>query len=386
MAKKNKSSRTPAESVVEQKFLPAVSVIIAMYNTEKYIGECLDSFLAQTFKNFEVIVIDDCSTDNGNAIVKSYEEKFGGRLTLVRLPKNSGNNGIPNNTGLSMSRGEYVLFMDSDDTITPDALEKLYAVAKDFDADVVSCEKYYNVPDELWSNDEFRKQLKPYSYQRGGFVNEPTLITEDFSERVNDCAQKRFLWNIWSKLIRRDFLVDNEISITNEMANDMLLTCFLIYSAKRFVRVPYVINFYRVVNSSLTHQKRDPLKQLKKYMNALTVGFTHLDEFLNRQDFFQKNNAAKYTAFNTYFQEILTYLNQIYATIPIHQLDETLQDVFSPDENAALMAFNFNMMNVYRLKLIQAQQQSLKFNQFAAQAQKRIAELENEVKRLKGQA
>ena len=54
------------------KEIPAVSVIIAMYNTEKYVGDCLETLLAQTFKNFEVIVIDDCSTDNSNAIVKSY--------------------------------------------------------------------------------------------------------------------------------------------------------------------------------------------------------------------------------------------------------------------------------------------------------------------------
>ena len=97
-----------------------ISVIIAMYNTEKYIGECLESLLAQTFQEFEVILIDDCSTDNGNAVARSYTKKFNGRLKLVRLKKNSGNNGIPNNMGLALSRGEYVLFMDSDDTVTPD--------------------------------------------------------------------------------------------------------------------------------------------------------------------------------------------------------------------------------------------------------------------------
>ena len=79
--------------------IPAVSAIIAMYNTEKYIGECLDSLLAQTFTNFEVIVVDDCSTDSSPAIVASYLPKFGGRLKVLRLKKNSGNNGIPNNTG-----------------------------------------------------------------------------------------------------------------------------------------------------------------------------------------------------------------------------------------------------------------------------------------------
>ena len=153
----------------------------------------------------------------------------------------------------------------------------------------------------------------------------------------------------------------------------MLLTCFLVYSAKRYVRVPYVINFYRVLGSSLTHQKRDPLKQLKKYVSALTVGFNHLSDFLDKQEFFRKNPDAKYIAFNTYLHNILQYLNEIYLKVPAPALAETLQEEFSAADNTALMAFVFSVMNVNRLQ----------FYQFAAQAQKRIAELESENKRLK---
>ena len=163
-----------------------------MFNAEKFIGDALDSLLEQTFRDFEVIVVDDCSTDNSLAIVQSYAEKFGGRLKLFRLPKNSGNNGIPNNRGLALSRGQYVLFMDSDDAVTPDALEKLYDAAKIFSADVVGAERYYEVPDEFWNDKNYRRQLKPVSYQKGGFVSKPTLISADFSERVKDCYNFRF--------------------------------------------------------------------------------------------------------------------------------------------------------------------------------------------------
>lgn len=356
--------------------IPAVSAIIAMYNTEKYIGECLDSLLAQTFTNFEVIVVDDCSTDSSPAIVASYLPKFGGRLKVLRLKKNSGNNGIPNNTGLALSRGEYVIFLDSDDTITADAFEKLYPVAKDFSADVVACESYYEVPNESWYNAEFRKRLQPVSYQTGGFVDEPTLMTFDFAERVAICAQRKTLWNIWSKLIRRDFLVENKITITNEMANDMLLSCFVTYAAKRYVRVPYTVNFYRVLDSSLTHQKRAPLKQLRKYLNALTVGFAHLDNFLSEQEYFQKNPTVKYLALDTYFQEIVVYLNDIYLTVPVAEMDETLREGFSVADNTALMAFTFSAMNVYRLELMQARAHLFKQKQEAQQDKAYIAELE----------
>ena len=77
---------------------PAVSVIIPMYNAEKYIGECLESLLLQTFQDFEVIVVDDCSTDNSFSIVESYIPKFDGRLKLTKTEKNSGGGGyVPRN-------------------------------------------------------------------------------------------------------------------------------------------------------------------------------------------------------------------------------------------------------------------------------------------------
>ena len=82
-----------------------ISVVIPMYNAEKYIGDCLDSLLAQTFGDFEVIVVDDCSTDSSCAVVQSYAGKFGGRLKLARTEKNSGGGGyVPRNIGLNLSR------------------------------------------------------------------------------------------------------------------------------------------------------------------------------------------------------------------------------------------------------------------------------------------
>ena len=90
--------------------IPAISVIIPMYNSEKYIAECLNSILVQTFQNFEVIVVDDCSTDNSVEIAKSYEEKFDGRLKIFKTKKNSNGGGyVPRNLGLNLSCGKYPL-------------------------------------------------------------------------------------------------------------------------------------------------------------------------------------------------------------------------------------------------------------------------------------
>lgn len=296
--------------------------------------------------------------------------------------------------GLTLSRGEYIFFLDDDDTITPTALEELYSVAKEYDADVIGCEKYFDVPEKFWYDAEFRKQLKPFSYESGEFVKEPTLISEDFAERVKDCAQKKFLWNLWSKLIRRDFLVENEITMMSSVCQDMLCTCFIIYSAKKFVRVPNVVNYYRNREDSITWRNRAGLNTLNKYTRALKVGFAHLDKFLSGREFFRQHPDVKYLALDTYVREMLNYLQGIYAQIPAPTFDELLRKEFSEGDNSALMSFIFSAMNIQRLQLgnaqhqlnqivTQANQQAQQFNQFAAQAKQRIAELENEIKRLK---
>ena len=124
--------------------IPAISVIIPMYNAQQYVRECLDSLLAQTFQDFEVIVVDDCSTDNSFAVVKNYMPRFKGRLRLAQTAKNSGGGGyIPRNIGLEMATGEYVYFMDADDFILLSALETLYEAAIIYDADVVYFSSHY---------------------------------------------------------------------------------------------------------------------------------------------------------------------------------------------------------------------------------------------------
>ena len=322
-----------------------VSVIIPLYNSEKYIGECLDSILAQTFQDFEVIVVDDCSTDNSFKIVEIYAPKFNGRLKLTKTEKNTGSPGDPGNIGVNLSRGEYLLILDNDDTIAPDALEKLYTVASNFDADVVTCEKYYKIPEESWYDVEFRKQLNPYSYKVGDFVNEPTLIPFDIAERVRACHQRKFLWPLWCKLIRRTFLIESKIRFTNNIIQDMLATCCLAYTAKRFVRVPYIINFYRFRNASLQHQNREPIKQMKKYLNALTVGFRYLDDFLSRQEFFKKNQTIKQTALDTYMRDIWDgYIKKIYDDIPVQERNDILRKEFTNTDNTALTVFLFNIL------------------------------------------
>ncbi|MBQ6130959.1 MAG: glycosyltransferase family 2 protein [Selenomonadaceae bacterium] len=183
---------------------PAVSVIIPLYNAEKYLAECLDSILNQTFQNFEVIVVDDCSTDSSCAVVENYIPKFDGRLTLAHMEKNSGSGALPRNKGFELSRGEYVFFMDADDMLIETALEELYTLAKDYAAEVVYCEKYYRC-------DAAGENIKVDWMQRGTFVDKPTFDTENLAERVKGIVNRRYWVTPWSKLVRRDLIVKSGV-------------------------------------------------------------------------------------------------------------------------------------------------------------------------------
>lgn len=97
------------------------SIIVPVYNVEKYIDKCLASILRQTFKNFECIIIDDCSPDNSNAIIDKYV-KLDQRFKVIHQ-KNMGVS-VARNTGLDIAKGDYIIFVDSDDYIADDYLEK----------------------------------------------------------------------------------------------------------------------------------------------------------------------------------------------------------------------------------------------------------------------
>lgn len=106
--------------------IPSVSVIIPVYNVDKYLRECLDSILAQTLQEWELICINDGSTDGSSAILAEYAAKDN-RINVIKQ-QNRGQ-GAARNIGLKQAVGEYIYFLDSDDYLVPDALERLISVA-----------------------------------------------------------------------------------------------------------------------------------------------------------------------------------------------------------------------------------------------------------------
>ena len=113
---------------------PLISVIVPVYNVEKYVEECVESILNQTLKNTEVLIVNDGSTDKSNELVNNLANKDN-RITVI----NQSNKGlsIARTVGVNLARGEYVSFIDSDDWIEKSMCEEMYKSAKNNNCDIV---------------------------------------------------------------------------------------------------------------------------------------------------------------------------------------------------------------------------------------------------------
>ena len=279
---------------------PAISVVIPMFNAEKYIAECLDSVLAQTFQDYEVILVDDASTDGSRQIAESYTKKFDGRLAIYDNQKNRGVSAT-RNKGLEISRGEYVFFMDADDLILPAGLKRLYGLAKCFDVDVVNCTGFYNM-----SDDGKERTLRRLKKPTATFEN---IIDVNLEWRVKGLLEDNFYWAPWRRLLRRDFLIRNGIFFPEELkiCEDEIWTHGLLFCAKKILHTPLAIYLYRKSKGSLLRVKRNNLQKINSDFNAIIQGLIWIDSMMDKISFFQTEPQYRY--------EILSHVAQRYFNI-----------------------------------------------------------------------
>lgn len=367
------------------KNIPAVSIVIPMYNAEKYISECLDSILAQTFDDYEVIIVDNCSTDNSAVVVESYIPKFTAeKLQLVRRKINSGSAAVSRNTGTRLSRGKYIIFMDSDDVIMPDALTELYTTAEKFGVDIVYCEKYYRAPGETVTTD--KSQLKEETLQRGGFVSKPTLMSENLAERIKEFYEHKFIALPWNQIIRRDFIVENNIEYPDlRQGEDFVFGFYELCLAEKILRIPYVNYVWRNNPESITWGKLPVDKLIHRWTDSFFRGTEMMDEFMNRFELFNEQPQYRHMVFELTTHYHLCHVVPLYGQIPAGQLEGLIRrELVGVKDKTALTAFLFAQRNIFYVnmlkqqQILQQQQQQIQQLQTQLQAQPSQFQLQTE--------
>lgn len=234
---------------------PKVSVIVPVYNAEKYLEQCLSSILGQTLKDIEVICVVDNSTDGSAEILERFAEEDG-RLRVLMSPGLGA--GGARNVGLASAQGEYLSFLDADDFFEPDMLESAVAKAEEDQSDIVVYGSW------LYDTARQANRQAKWTLQVDKLPDQRPLAPSD----ISDCIFNVFGNYTWNKLFRTAVIREMNIHFQEiSRTNDLLFTCEALTQARLISVVDRCFVHYRVTTktSLQSTNDRDPLSFLKAF-------------------------------------------------------------------------------------------------------------------------
>lgn len=276
-----------------------ISLIIPLYNGEKYLRDCLDSVVNQTFKDFECLLVNDGSTDRTSQIIQDYSKKDT-RFKIIDQP-NAGVSAA-RNKGMELAKADYLMFLDQDDMFHPQAMELLYKVATEKQADVAAF-NFKTVEDDF-------------------VLDNPPLYDLDYLDvKVSDHPFETFFPTpkgsnvmMWVRIYQKKAIKGIEFPVGVQPAEDSVFTLKVFYNIKSYAKVELPLLFYRDSSTSVMKQGRT-LKYLTAHLKAGEILY---DYFIgqNRLEGKMKQTMDYYVA--RFFYK--TCLSQILRQVPNKQL------------------------------------------------------------------
>ena len=257
---------------------PKVSVVIPVYNTAKYLPECVESVRTQTLRDIEIILVDDESPDNAPQICDEYAS-IDERIKVIH--KKNGGLGFARNSGLDVATGEYVSFVDSDDFIDTDMMQTLYETAKKHDADEVrSGTIFYNN-----GHKSYRKDVeKTIVFQGENEVKQ--FVLDLLGPLPEERRDVKYMMSVCLAIHKRSVIEENCVRFTSErqtLSEDLLFDLDLFPKMNCIVCIPNCFYHYRVTPNSLTHTfSMEKYKLVSVFLNLVhkrLVGLFQPDEY-----------------------------------------------------------------------------------------------------------
>ena len=256
-----------------------ISIIVPVYKVEKFLPECVESILAQTYKNFELFLVDDGSPDKCGEICDEYAKKDK-RITVIH--KENGGLSDARNAAMDKVHGEYLTFIDSDDFIHEDYLKRMVYCVKKFDADIVQCD-FTRDRESLGCQNQTNKFIK---------LNNDEILREYLHFK----APKVFAWG---KLYKTSLF--NGIRFPFGLIDEDNFTTYkLFYLSKTFVKINHGLYYYRVNQNSIMHMsfsKRkfgilDSTQEIRDYLCKKTNAFDYDIDYYDIREMVQIYNNA----------------------------------------------------------------------------------------------
>lgn len=224
---------------------PSISVVIPVYNSEKYLNECIDSILNQTFQNFEIITINDGSTDSSLQILEYYAQKHD---NIKIINKENEGQGYARKLGLDLAKGDYILFCDSDDFYEPDALEKLYKTITKNKSDIAIIRCIFWDCEKNTSEEPEQTKLLDFLMKDTDFNN------FTFNHMYMKSLAFQYIFAPWSKIYSKKYLdTYNDFYFPKNLQyEDVPFHIQVILRAKEISICPHKLYNYRVSNSQST--------------------------------------------------------------------------------------------------------------------------------------
>lgn len=261
-----------------------LSVIIPIYNVEKYLTKCIESVINQTYKNIEIILVNDGSTDNSKEIIDKYSS-IDSRIKVIN--KKNGGLSDARNVGIELAKGEYITFLDSDDWIELNMYEKLYKYIKQENADIVQC-SYQKVYDEEVNNQKNKEEVNIMSGEKSLYnLGEKTVV-------------------VWNKIYKRELF--NDIRFPKGKYHEDEFTIYkVLYKANKIVDLNLPLVYYR--------QREDSIMNSKFNLKRLDA----LEAFNERLAFYKEKNLDELQQIT--FAQILHFTNLFYIKIKDSDID-----------------------------------------------------------------
>ena len=241
---------------------PQISIIIPIYNSSPWLRECLDSCINQTFKNIEIICINDGSKDNSLNILFEYQQ---GDHRIVIIDKYNGGSGDSRNKGLSIAKGQYIMFLDSDDYFSLDACEKCYKSITENNADMAVFGWNNFCDSECKQKDRFKNICKDFS-----LVKEKQIVINDFKN-----TNKMDHPYLWTKIYKRD-IIDKVKFLNFSVIDDATWFLSIYKKVNKIVYNADIICFHRLHDSNIS-LKRDFFSMWKNFRAFIVCSY-----FLNK--------------------------------------------------------------------------------------------------------
>ena len=273
-----------------------VSIVVPVYNTEKYLKRCIDSLLNQKFNDYEIIVINDCSPDNSEDIIKSYSDK---KINYIKNDKNKGI-GYNRNLGIKNAKGKYICFIDSDDYVSNDFLDKMYNYASSNDLDLVVCDYMYKDED---TNKETLFKLE--SFDITNLDERPDLL---YKIPLGPC----------NKLYKKDMLIKNNIYFEEKLKyEDVSFVASSLYYSNSIGKIDEILNFFstRSKSETTTRDERvfDIFKELDIVKEIYKSKNKYLDELIVSTLFnysVQQRYQKDYSIAKKFIDKVFDYLEE----------------------------------------------------------------------------